>query len=593
MRAGRRIGDGPARAREARRLLQVAAAFALGVGAWLGAAGLSTSAFSFTIERRQVLPLIAAAFVTFLVVGVVALLLRRTRRSFGRREDALQGLLQSMYTVCIWGGLTVTFLPLKGSEAFVEAGRLTTLQMNIFGLALVLAVGLAAGYGLAVGTAFALRGAARALHPGAARAVALGGVVLALVVALAGAPAGGARSELPARMRAETPRLVLVGVDGCDWERLQPLLASGRLPAFEELMSRGSYGPLRSLEELVSPRIWTTIATGKEPNKHGILDFVNADGVPVNSTMVRASRLWDIASGHGLSVGVIGWYVTWPVEPVNGFLVSDRVHSLLRGPMQMWQSLSGAPTNDRIERFGEFEFDPAYKSYAPAEKRYQQNRIVDEPLRWGYLRDHIYSEMASRLYPLYRPTFAAIYFRGVDFVEHFFWKYSDPEPFGDVTADDERAYGEVISNYYVYQDSLLNELMDALGDDVNVMLVSDHGFQARTDPPPTRPQLTGMHDRTAVLIAAGPAFRAAGLVEGATVEDVAPTALAVMGLPVPEDMDGRVLTEIIAESHLATYPLSTIPSYEPILRADRPREELGSTMDESIREQLKSLGYIE
>ena len=231
MRAGRRIGDGPARAREARRLLQVAAAFALGVGAWLGAAGLSTSAFSFTIERRQVLPLIAAAFVTFLVVGVVALLLRRTRRSFGRREDALQGLLQSMYTVCIWGGLTVTFLPLKGSEAFVEAGRLTTLQMNIFGLALVLAVGLAAGYGLAVGTAFALRGAARALHPGAARAVALGGVVLALVVALAGAPAGGARSELPARMRAETPRLVLVGVDGCDWERLQPLLASGRLPA--------------------------------------------------------------------------------------------------------------------------------------------------------------------------------------------------------------------------------------------------------------------------------------------------------------------------------------------------------------------------
>jgi len=123
--------------------------------------------------------------------------------------------------------------------------------------------------------------------------------------------------------------------------------------------------------------------------------------------------------------------------------------------------------------------------------------------------------------------------------------------------------------------------------------VSDHGFQARTDPPPARPQLTGMHDRTAVLIARGPAIAPSGRLEGAAVEDIAPTVLALMGLPVPDDMDGHVLTEIIADSYLAEHPIRTIPSYEPLLGERRRRAGVESTMDESIREQLKSLGYIE
>ena len=79
--------------------------------------------------------------------------------------------------------------------------------------------------------------------------------------------------------------------------------------------------------------------------------------------------------------------------------------------------------------------------------------------------------------------------------------------------------------------------------------------------------------------------------EGATILDIAPTALAVMGLPVGDDMDGRVLEEIIRDDHLERYPVSSIPSYESIV--GKERGEIGSAMDESIREQLRSLGYIE
>jgi arylsulfatase A-like enzyme len=100
-----------------------------------------------------------------------------------------------------------------------------------------------------------------------------------------------------------------------------------------------------------------------------------------------------------------------------------------------------------------------------------------------------------------------------------------------------------------------------------------------------------MHDLKGVFIASGPAFRNGGYYEGATILDIAPTALAVMGLPVAEDMDGRVLEEIIRDDHLKTHPVSSIPSYESVV--GRRRGEIGSAMDESIRDQLRSLGYIE
>ena len=149
----------------------------------------------------------------------------------------------------------------------------------------------------------------------------------------------------------------------------------------------------------------------------------------------------------------------------------------------------------------------------------------------------------------------------------------------------------MIDNYYLYTDTLLGRLMNALGEDVNIIVVSDHGFRARLDPDPGRPQLTGTHDIAGVFIASGPAFRSAGRVESTTIFDITPTALAVMGLPVGEDMDGRVLTEIIKDEHLRARPLSTIPSYEPAV--GKERGEVGSAMDESIRDQLRSLGYIE
>ena len=570
------------------------AGFALAVGALLGVAGLKTSAFVLTLLPSQVLPILLALAVVYTVLSGLVLLLTTRAGHRGRTARAAErAVMTTLFTATLWVTLVLMFLPLKGSETFVRADTLTTLQLNAIGLAVVLVVGLVAGWLLAWVLSVVLS-FLRMRIPG--RGVPVLGAVcaaLALVILIVGVQVRtgvtGGLGLAPAG--AETPRVAIIGVDGCDWEKLGPLVESGRLPNFRRLMDRGAYGPLMSEPPLVSPRIWTTIATGKTADKHGIRDFVNEAGVPVNATMRSAAPVWDIVSGFGLPVGVVGWYVTWPVDEVNGFVLSDRLHSLLRGPVQMLQSLGGRPTNDRLESFGAFTFDAGYKRYPRDDLRFQLNRIVDEPLRWGYLRDAIYSRMSTALTPGYRPALSAVYLRGVDFVQHFFWKYADPEPFGGVPKKDISAYGEVIDSYYVYTDALLGRLLEALGNDINVIVVSDHGFKPRRDLDPGRPQLTGAHDVAGVIIASGPAFRAAGWIEGATIFDITPTALAVMGLPVGEDMDGRVLTEIIRQEHIAVHPVSFVPSYEPAV--GKERGEVGSTMDDSIREQLKSLGYIE
>lgn len=96
------------------------------------------------------------------------------------------------------------------------------------------------------------------------------------------------------------PRLVFLQFDGMTDEFIQKGLANGELPAIEILMERGSAGSIRSCCDLISPSIWTTVLTGLKPEQHGIADFLSTDTntgqiVENNSSDVKAPRLWEIA----------------------------------------------------------------------------------------------------------------------------------------------------------------------------------------------------------------------------------------------------------------------------------------------------------
>ena len=119
-------------------------------------------------------------------------------------------------------------------------------------------------------------------------------------------------------------RVLLVGIDGASFRVITPLSQDGQLPHLRELARHGIHGKLRAHMPLWSPRIWTSIASGKNPEKHGILGFVH-DQVLYRSTDRKVHALWNIASDRGLSVGVVNWWDSYPPEKINGVMISDHV----------------------------------------------------------------------------------------------------------------------------------------------------------------------------------------------------------------------------------------------------------------------------
>jgi hypothetical protein len=117
-------------------------------------------------------------------------------------------------------------------------------------------------------------------------------------------------------------RVVLIGLDGADWLFLDPLLDRGDMPNLARIIARGARGVLDAPKPMISPPIWTSIATGLRPEDHGILDFVTRDPDggemrPIGSYDRRVPAAWIILSALGLPVGVVGWWATWPAEMVK------------------------------------------------------------------------------------------------------------------------------------------------------------------------------------------------------------------------------------------------------------------------------------
>ncbi|MGB3562857.1 MAG: alkaline phosphatase family protein, partial [Thermoanaerobaculia bacterium] len=138
--------------------------------------------------------------------------------------------------------------------------------------------------------------------------------------------------QLAAETSPSGVKVLLVGIDGATFRVLDPLLEAGDLPVMADLIQRGARGVLESRKPFRSPALWTTVATGKSPKDHGVKNFklppVDSDKrrpVLVSSHHRQSLALWNMLGPFGLQVGFLGWWVTWPAEPVNGWIVSDRV----------------------------------------------------------------------------------------------------------------------------------------------------------------------------------------------------------------------------------------------------------------------------
>jgi predicted AlkP superfamily phosphohydrolase/phosphomutase len=389
-------------------------------------------------------------------------------------------------------------------------------------------------------------------------------------------------------------RVLVIGVDAATWDVIRPLMAAGKLPTFSRLVAEGFSGTLMSMEPTISPALWTTIATGKRPERHGIQGFISSvwdgvAGIPVTSNMRRSEALWTIASRHGRRVNVVGWYVTWPVEAVNGVMVSDRFVPAERGAL-----VGGSVSAD-----GDRGVHPASLASSLEPLFVRADRFLDPYEREfhrtfkAYPVDATRTAIAEHLMQAEPADLTLVYIWGVDPIQHHFWKFYQPETFpGPPPTPEEVSLNRgKIPAYYRDVDGFVARLLARTGPRDTVIIVSDHGagpvavYDAKTG-------ISGEHRLEGVVIAAGSHVRPGIAARPPSILDVAPTVLYLLGLPIAEDMEGRMMREAIDPAFLSAHPPRTIPTYEREA-SQVPRAPVASPEDEQIRERLRSLGYIQ
>jgi hypothetical protein len=417
------------------------------------------------------------------------------------------------------------------------------------------------------------------------------GVSLAVTGAVVAAASWGATAPGMARDFAVIPtgiRVRLVAIDGLGRDLARQRMAAGDMPALAELLRRSAWGSLRSEPERVPLIVWTTVATGQGPEKHGVVapSARRLAGMRTGVTVDEESRVartlarsadvlrltraqaptaglsavkafWNVASDKGFRVGIVNWWATWPAEGLTGYVVSDR--TLLR------LDAGGTPEQEvhppeLLARLATLRPPPPSSAEGLASAVERARRI-----------DGFHVEASLMLRKEAPPELAALYLPGLDIVA--------AQALQDPSALDVATLGErltAVHDHCRWLDAALRRVLDEAAPQDVIVLVADPGRVGRRG------------DGAGLLALAGPYVKAGDL-GMVSARDVAPTVLHLLGIPRSQELDGQVLVGAFAPEFRDANPVREVPSYG--LRAARPPAE--SAFDAEVLEQLRSLGYIQ
>lgn len=396
---------------------------------------------------------------------------------------------------------------------------------------------------------------------------------------------------------AGRPQLLVVGVDSATLEAVLPLAEQGRLPFLSRSLETGAYGRLEALEPVRHTPLWTTLATGLLPYRHGLVGertyegfFLGHDpdelgeagagsdlrmlpvglgfdrwgtlgtGRPVDRRQIQGLPLWEALSRLGLSTAVVSWPATSPPTLDVSFILTDRFFDHGAEPDQV--SPGQIAQRARLFETEVADLDPALTA------RFGPSPDAEVLIQLG--RDLWRRDVAFYLLDQEPVDALFLHLPGLGVLSRAHYGGFESVRFQGSNDVDSAESARWIAAYYATLDAFLAQLWGAMRTPRQLVLMSSHGIHGPEGIDELnrvifrRPARRGYFSDgpDGLLLLRGEGFRAGAVLDRAQLVDPMPTLFYGLGLPVARDLDGTVLTEAFDPSFLARQPLSFVPSYE-------------------------------
>lgn len=452
---------------------------------------------------------------------------------------------------------------------------------------------------------------------------------LAQLVALGSLAACGSGPD-----SVERQPVLFVGIDGLEPAIVERLLESGAMPHMGELAARGSIGRLRSSLPTFSPVLWTTVATGQAATAHGVHDFLEPEsGLPYTSNSRQVPALWNLLDIQGVATDVMGWWITWPAEPIRGRVLASYAaqaqaaaiwkpslfHSMdgLSHPTELadelWPALGPLIDPEQALKALHVEFPrarPADPVLEPEQVELNDRLVRD--LGWTWSGDAGFALGAEHCLENDPAPLVMVYQSLPDVAGHRFWRYHQPSDFSYRDRIPPRAledFAKHVELSYRHSDAALGRLLAQVGPNWNIIVCSDHGMHADESLLDDPWAITSGHHRDApdgLLAVAGPGFArgpsqlSPGSAPLAELRELAPLTLRLLDLWVPDHwpyaQDVAPVFRLLDGDWSAAHPLRTRRFSDAQWRDEHPRSlplDPGAESSAEFIERFTALGYLD
>ncbi len=268
--------------------------------------------------------------------------------------------------------------------------------------------------------------------------------------------------------------VLVIGIDGGTWDVFRPLAERGVMPNMHRVLAEGAHGELTSVVPWYTVPGWTSLMTGANPGRHGLLHWVRSDPSDywesrragrrfTASTDLGIPTFWDVAGAAGKRVAVVNMPMTFPAWSVNGVMVT--------GLLTPAGDVAGQSYPDgALAAYPEYRVDLRHAKGREAEGKLPPlATLLREMVEVTESRRRLMSDLTAGD----RDLMVAV-FVGMDRVSHRAWPQQER-----ILTEPEASWGAVerlLAEYYRSLDSVIGTLIESAGPEATTLFVSDHGF---------------------------------------------------------------------------------------------------------------------